>query len=173
MVLEKEISRWSGFHRALRYDDRVAYEELLDVFRSYASEIQCAVSQRMFECLAISVALDQAKRIAKLEKELKINEPEAAKEPENKRQSLPEPPIHKPMVQPAKKVGGQTRIRKLIHQLYVKAGLLKQPKGRWYDLRVHSLRKYFKTQLLALGVQADYVDYWMAIHRTHTTIFKV
>ena len=30
-----------------------------------------------------------------------------------------------------------------------------------YDLRVHSLRKYFKTQLLALGVQTDYVDYMM------------
>ncbi|MCW3994960.1 MAG: hypothetical protein NWE98_02270, partial [Candidatus Bathyarchaeota archaeon] len=35
------------------------------------------------------------------------------------------------------------------------------PKGRMYDLRVHSLRKYFKTQLLALGVQPDYVDYMM------------
>jgi hypothetical protein len=30
-----------------------------------------------------------------------------------------------------------------------------------YDLRVHSLRKFFKTQLLALGVQGDYVDYMM------------
>ena len=30
-----------------------------------------------------------------------------------------------------------------------------------YELRVHSLRKYFKTQLLALGVQPDYVDYMM------------
>ena len=30
-----------------------------------------------------------------------------------------------------------------------------------YDLRVHSIRKYFKTQLLALGVQPDYVDYMM------------
>ncbi len=28
-------------------------------------------------------------------------------------------------------------------------------------MRVHSLRKYFKTQLLALGVQPDYVDYFM------------
>jgi hypothetical protein len=26
---------------------------------------------------------------------------------------------------------------------------------------VHSLRKYFKTQLLSLGVQPDYVDYMM------------
>jgi hypothetical protein len=30
-----------------------------------------------------------------------------------------------------------------------------------YDLRVHSLRKYFKTQMLALGLQPDYVDYMM------------
>jgi hypothetical protein len=30
-----------------------------------------------------------------------------------------------------------------------------------YDLRVHSLRKFFKTQLLVLGVQPDYVDYMM------------
>jgi hypothetical protein len=30
-----------------------------------------------------------------------------------------------------------------------------------YDLRTHSIRKFFKTQLLALGVQSDYVDYMM------------
>ena len=30
-----------------------------------------------------------------------------------------------------------------------------------YDLRVHTIREYFKTQMLALGVQADYVDYMM------------
>ena len=53
------------------------------------------------------------------------------------------------------------RIRKLVHDLYVQAGLIKQRNGRMYDLRVHSLRKYFKTQMLALGVQADYVDYMM------------
>ncbi|MCW4003632.1 MAG: site-specific integrase, partial [Candidatus Bathyarchaeota archaeon] len=56
---------------------------------------------------------------------------------------------------------GTKQIGKLVHYLYVKAGLVKQPKGRMYDLRVHSLRKYFKTQLLALGVQPDYVDYMM------------
>ena len=53
------------------------------------------------------------------------------------------------------------QIRKLVHRLYIKAGLIKQPTGRMYDLRVHSLRKYFKTQLLALGIQSDYVDYMM------------
>lgn len=57
-------------------------------------------------------------------------------------------------------IGGK-QIRKRIHELYVYAGLLKPRNGRMYDLRVHSLRKYFKTQLLALGVQSDYVDYMM------------
>jgi site-specific recombinase XerD len=56
---------------------------------------------------------------------------------------------------------GSKQVRKLVHQLYVKAGLVKQPRGRMYDLRVHSVRKYFKTQLLALGVQSDYVDFMM------------
>ena len=53
------------------------------------------------------------------------------------------------------------QIRKIVHELYVKADLIKQHIGRMYDLRTHSLRKYFKTQLLALGVQPDYVDYMM------------
>ena len=56
---------------------------------------------------------------------------------------------------------GPKQIRKLVHQLYLKADLIKQHNGRMYDLRAHSLRKYFKTQLLALGVQPDYVDYMM------------
>jgi site-specific recombinase XerD len=52
------------------------------------------------------------------------------------------------------------QIRYVVHQLYVKANLVKQCEGH-YDLRTHSIRKYFKTQFLALGVQPDYVDYFM------------
>lgn len=33
--------------------------------------------------------------------------------------------------------------------------------GRYYELRTHSIRKYFKTQMIALGVQESYVDYMM------------
>ncbi len=47
-----------------------------------------------------------------------------------------------------------------MHQLFHKAGLLREKKGH-YDLRVHSIRKYFKTQMKALGVDTDYVDYMM------------
>jgi len=56
---------------------------------------------------------------------------------------------------------GPKQLRKMVHDLYKQAGLLKHLNGRMYDLRVHSIRKFFKTQLLALGVQSDYVDYMM------------
>ena len=53
-------------------------------------------------------------------------------------------------------------IHKIVHELYVKAGLVPQkPIGRCYDLRVHSIRKFFRTQLAALGAQTDYIEYMM------------
>jgi site-specific recombinase XerD len=56
---------------------------------------------------------------------------------------------------------GAKQIGKIVHALYAKAGLLKTKHGRMYDVRTHSLRKFFKTQLLSLGVQESYVDYMM------------
>jgi hypothetical protein len=54
------------------------------------------------------------------------------------------------------------RIHSVIHNLYVKAGLItRNPRGRRYDLRAHSIRKFFRTQLASLGVQPDYVEYMM------------
>ncbi len=54
------------------------------------------------------------------------------------------------------------QLRKTVHDLCVKAGFIKPNKTvTMYNLRVHSIRKYFKTQMLALGVQPDYVDYFM------------
>ncbi len=56
---------------------------------------------------------------------------------------------------------GEKQVYQLVHKLYFKAGLLKHNNDHIYDLKVHSIRKYFKTQLMALGVQSDYVDYMM------------
>ncbi len=56
---------------------------------------------------------------------------------------------------------GEKQLYKIIHSLFFKAGLLKRKENGSYDLRVHSLRKFFKTQLMALGVQGDYIDYMM------------
>jgi hypothetical protein len=55
---------------------------------------------------------------------------------------------------------GEKQIYKVVHQLYHKAGLLKSEQND-YTLRVHTLRKFFKTQLIALGLPSDYADYMM------------
>ena len=53
-------------------------------------------------------------------------------------------------------------IYKLVHDLYVKANLItNKPLGRRYDLRPHSLRKFFRTQMAALGVDRDYIEFMM------------
>jgi site-specific recombinase XerD len=74
---------------------------------------------------------------------------------------IPEAPLIRNEQSRTPKSISSKEIRRLVHELYAVAGLIKKPIGRMYDLRVHSLRKYFKTQMLALGVQADYVDYMM------------
>jgi len=55
----------------------------------------------------------------------------------------------------------EKQIYRIVHDLYVKAGLCSRVGGSRYDLRVHSLRKYFRTQLAALGVPSDYIEYMM------------
>jgi len=56
---------------------------------------------------------------------------------------------------------GEKQLYKVIHGLYHEAGLLRKEANGGYDLRVHSIRKFFKTQLMGLGIQPDYVDYMM------------
>jgi integrase len=53
-------------------------------------------------------------------------------------------------------------VHQLVHELYQKAGLIPEKSvGRRYDLRVHSIRKFFRTQLAALGMPTDYIEYMM------------
>jgi hypothetical protein len=39
--------------------------------------------------------------------------------------------------------------------------LTSNPRGRRYDLRAHSIRKFFRTQMASLGVDRDYIEYMM------------
>jgi site-specific recombinase XerD len=52
-------------------------------------------------------------------------------------------------------------IYKCVHNLYYRAGLLTEKTYRRFNIRVHSIRKYFRTQLAALGVDRDYIEYMM------------
>jgi hypothetical protein len=56
---------------------------------------------------------------------------------------------------------GEKQLYKIIHTLYFKAGLLEKNEKGHYDLRPHSLRKFFKTQMESAGVKSDYVEYMM------------
>lgn len=40
-----------------------------------------------------------------------------------------------------------------------RARLLGSKVGRRYAMRPHSIRKFFRTQMAALGVQTDYIEY--------------
>jgi hypothetical protein len=55
IALEGEVSRWSGFARALRRPDRGAFDELLDMCRSYASESGNATNPIVFELMVMSI----------------------------------------------------------------------------------------------------------------------
>ncbi len=52
-------------------------------------------------------------------------------------------------------------IYKCVHGLYYRAGLLTEKTHRRFNIRVHSIRKFFRTQLAALGVDRDYIEYMM------------
>ena len=70
IALESEISRWNGFVRALRKSDREAFEELMDMCRSYGSEASNATKPIIFEPMVMSILLGQHVRIQKLERQL-------------------------------------------------------------------------------------------------------
>ena len=70
MAIEDEIRRWNGFAKALRNEDREAFETLMDAGRSYASAGSNAVQPILFEPMIISMLLSQQIRLQRLQKEL-------------------------------------------------------------------------------------------------------
>ena len=70
MALEDEIRRWKGFEKALRTEDREAFEELMDACRNFASAGSNATQPIPFEPMIISILLHQQKKILLLEKKL-------------------------------------------------------------------------------------------------------
>jgi len=70
IALDMEIQTWNGFVRALRNDDREAFEQLMDACRNYASAGSNATRPVVFEPMVMSILLSQQKRLIKLEKDL-------------------------------------------------------------------------------------------------------
>jgi hypothetical protein len=70
VALDRELQRWSGFARALRKEDRKAFDQLMDACRNYASAGSNAKRPILFEPMVISILLHQQKILNHLEKEL-------------------------------------------------------------------------------------------------------
>jgi hypothetical protein len=70
IALEDEIRRWNGFARALRREDREAFETLMDACRNYASAGSNAVQPLLFEPMIFSMLVSQQLHLQKLQKEL-------------------------------------------------------------------------------------------------------
>lgn len=70
MALEDEIHRWNGFSKALRTEDREAFEALMDACRLFASAGSNATQPILFEPMVVSILLFQQKKLHRLEKAL-------------------------------------------------------------------------------------------------------
>ena len=74
MALESEINRWNGFARALRKDDREAFDELMDMCRSNAMAAGNACNPIIFEPMVMSILVGQQKKLRKLEDKLTVSD---------------------------------------------------------------------------------------------------
>ncbi len=70
IALDREAQRWSGFARALRKEDRLAFDQMMDSCRNFASAGSNATRPVMFESMVMSILLGQQKKLNDLEKEL-------------------------------------------------------------------------------------------------------
>ena len=70
MALEDEVRRWNGFAKALRLEDKEAFDALIDACRNYASAGSNATQPIIFEPMVMSMLLFQQKKLQRLEKEL-------------------------------------------------------------------------------------------------------
>jgi hypothetical protein len=70
IALDTEIQTWNGFAKALRSDDKEAFERMTDACRNHASAGSNATRPEVFESMVMSILLEQQKTLMRLEKEL-------------------------------------------------------------------------------------------------------
>jgi len=67
MILEGEIKKWVGFFKALRRDDKAAFEELMNTCRRYASAAGAATRPIATEAMFMSILLSHQKTLREIE----------------------------------------------------------------------------------------------------------
>ncbi|MFH1721560.1 MAG: hypothetical protein ABH950_03035 [Candidatus Altiarchaeota archaeon] len=67
MVLAGEFARWSKYRRTLRKEDKEAFDAMLASSKHHFSAVGYAGIVDSFETMAISIMLEQEKRIRRIE----------------------------------------------------------------------------------------------------------
>ena len=70
MALESEIKKWEGFSKALRNDDREAFEQMMNACRNYASAASNATRPVLLEAMFMSILLAQQKTLMEIKRDL-------------------------------------------------------------------------------------------------------
>jgi hypothetical protein len=70
IALENEIQKWNSYAKALRAEEREAFEKIMDACRNHASASGNATNPIIFEPMAMSIMLDQQLKLTKIEKKL-------------------------------------------------------------------------------------------------------
>jgi hypothetical protein len=70
LALDEEIRGWNSFSKALRSEDREAFDALMDACRGYAAAGSNAVRPLLFEPMVMSILLSQQIRLQRIQKEL-------------------------------------------------------------------------------------------------------
>ena len=83
-ALEHEIESWKDFKRALRPEDQKVFDKLMNFARIHADAGSMSTRPMLSEILFISFAIEQEKRISRLEQELS-----GLKNKERKEESVP------------------------------------------------------------------------------------
>ena len=67
-LIDEAVLRWAKFRRALRREDREYFDRLFRRVRSYTQAATYQCSDNPMEAVFLSIALDQEKRLAALER---------------------------------------------------------------------------------------------------------
>ena len=70
VALENEIKRWDGFAKALRNDDREAFEQMMNACRNYASAASNATRPVLSEAMFMSILLAQQKALMEIQRDI-------------------------------------------------------------------------------------------------------
>jgi hypothetical protein len=66
-ALEEEIKRWEGYRRALRKEEREAFDRMMDACRLHSSASGHAARPEPLEAMFMSILLEHQRRLEALE----------------------------------------------------------------------------------------------------------